>query len=98
MSNEIHTEKKEASRYPVLTMARGAEITIGSRVVLAQDVDRSPDFTANKGEAGCVVDIGSEFVAIKMDNHVAGAEPWSNEVMVGRMYEEDLNDVIESEA
>jgi hypothetical protein len=75
-------------------MSTHTELTIGSRVALAQDIDRFPHFIANKGEMGKVVDVTDDFVSVKMDNHISGAEEWDNEVMVGSMYEEELRDVL----
>lgn len=53
----------------------------GTRVRLARDVDRYPHFIAAAGSVGTVVDIGdANIFAVRIDEHLPGAEEWENEV------------------
>lgn len=53
----------------------------GVVVRLTRDVERFPHFIAPAGSIGEVVDIGDRTVfAVRLDEPVAGAEDWSNEV------------------
>jgi hypothetical protein len=54
----------------------------GSRVRLTQDVDRYPHFVARAGSTGTVVDLGDPQIvlAVRLDEPLAGAEEWHNEV------------------
>lgn len=54
---------------------------VGSRVELTHDVERYPHFVAAAGSTGTVVDIGDPNIyAVRLDEPLAGAEEWSNEV------------------
>lgn len=53
---------------------------VGRRVVLRYDVDRYPDFIAPSGGTGTVVYADMEEIRVRMDQHMAGAEQWDNEV------------------
>jgi len=57
-------------------------IAAGSRVELVVDVDRYPHFIAPRGATGTVVDHGDPQIvlAVRLDEPVAGAEDWDNEV------------------
>lgn len=56
-------------------------ITEGDRVRLRRDVERYPHFIAPAGALGTVVDIGDPAIySVRLDEPVAGAEDWSNEV------------------
>jgi hypothetical protein len=54
----------------------------GTRVALTRDVDRYPHFIAPNGATGTVVDHGdpSIVLAVRLDDRLAGAEDWDNEV------------------
>jgi hypothetical protein len=54
----------------------------GSRVELVVDVDRYPHFVAPAGSTGTVVDHGDPQIvlAVRLDEPLAGAEEWDNEV------------------
>lgn len=45
-----------------------------------REVDRYPDFMAPKGATGVIVMMEPDFIRVKMDQTIAGAEPWDNEV------------------
>jgi hypothetical protein len=55
---------------------------IGSRVELVADVERYPHFIAPAGATGVVVDLGDPGIvlAVRLDEPLAGAEDWRNEV------------------
>jgi len=75
-------------------MSTHTEMKVGSRVALATDVDRFPNFVANKGEMGTVTVMDTDAVYIKMDNHIDGAEEWNNEIGVGEAYGEQVRNVL----
>jgi len=53
----------------------------GTRVALKHDVDRYPHFIAAAGSVGTVVSTGDDRVfAVRLDEPLAGAEDWDNEV------------------
>lgn len=41
-------------------------------------VDRLPDFRVEPGMVGTITEIRHDFISVKMDDHVDGAEPWDN--------------------
>jgi hypothetical protein len=54
---------------------------VGARVRLVHDVERYPHFVALAGATGVVVDVGDpNLYAVRLDEPLAGAEEWSNEV------------------
>ena len=58
---------------------------VGDRVTLRRDVERFPDFIAQAGMTGtvCTVEDGVEgdsLLAVRIDQPIAGAEGWKNEV------------------
>jgi hypothetical protein len=60
--------------------------TVGLRVRLRREVDRYPHFIAPKGATGTVTDIphpdlGWGCIAVRLDQHLPGAETWDNEVL-----------------
>ena len=57
-------------------------LAAGSRVELVVDVDRYPHFVAPAGATGTVVEHGDPGIvlAVRLDEPVAGAEDWDNEV------------------
>ena len=64
-------------------MKIGNDYYRGQRVRLKRDVDRYPSFIAKKGMEGTVVAIPGPDdmnLAVKMDDHIDGAEEWDNEV------------------
>jgi hypothetical protein len=60
-------------------IAKPALPSPGSRVRLMVDVDRYPHFTAPKGATGTVTAHPGIF-AVRLDEPLAGAEDWDNEV------------------
>lgn len=61
-------------------------VRVGTRVRLRRTVDRRPHFLAGAGMIGTITDIGIHAGAIesiwaKMDQHLAGAEEWDNEIL-----------------
>jgi hypothetical protein len=59
---------------------RAGYLHAGKRVVLKRDVDRYPDFIAPAGLTGLIVEMEPDFIRVKMDLPVKGAEQWDNEV------------------
>ena len=59
-----------------------AGFAIGQRVRLRHDVDRFPHFIAAAGSTGTVVDVAGDMsiFAVRLDEPLAGAEEWDNEV------------------
>ena len=57
------------------------KIAEGKRVRLLQNVDRFPHFVARKGITGTVTEVTDQFVSVKMDDHIDGAEEWDNEIV-----------------
>lgn len=53
---------------------------IGTRMTLLHEVWRYPHFAVPKGAAGTVVHSDEWCVALRMDEHIPGAEEWDNEV------------------
>lgn len=56
----------------------------GERVELIRDVDRFPHFIAKGGMVGTVTEATDDLVGVRMDDHLAGAEEWDNEVCWSR--------------
>lgn len=52
----------------------------GARVRLTRDVDRYPHFVAPKGAEGTITKNWDDLIAVKLDEHLEGAEEWDNEV------------------
>jgi hypothetical protein len=65
-------------RYAYLDHA--AVLPVGTRVRLNHDVDRYPHFIAMEGALGTVSQVDERLVCVKMDDNIAGAEEWDNEV------------------
>jgi hypothetical protein len=65
-----------------LAIARRRWVPVGSRVKLLHDEVRYPHFIAPAGALGVVVDVGDPTIelAVRLDEHLEGAEDWSNEV------------------
>lgn len=64
-------------------LGQGGEYYRGQRVRLKRDVDRYPSFIARKGLVGTIVSTpGPDHMnlAVKMDEHLNGAEEWDNEI------------------
>lgn len=49
-------------------------------MVLLRDLDRFPDFSVLEGKTGTVVFADMEEIRVRMDEFIAGAEQWDNEV------------------
>lgn len=47
---------------------------------MKRDVDRYPDFVVPEGMTGVIMELWSDFIRVKMDRPVKGAEPWDNEL------------------
>lgn len=56
-------------------------LTEGTRVVLTRAVERFPFFIARAGMAGTVIEATEDLVSVRMDEHLPGAEEWSNEIV-----------------
>ena len=55
-------------------------LAIGTRVRLTHSVDRFPHFIAPQGAQGTLVISEPAVVAVRLDEHLDGAEEWDNEV------------------
>lgn len=55
-------------------------LTVGTRVRLTRDVERFPYFTASAGALGTVTTAEADLFAVKLDEVIAAAEDWDNEV------------------
>ena len=55
-----------------------AIVGVGDRVELTRDVERFPDFIAPKGWTGTIVECDADFLSLKLDQHLPGAEDWDN--------------------
>lgn len=53
---------------------------VGRRVRLVRSVDRFPDFSVLEGKTGTVVLADMEEIWVRMDEFIAGAEQWDNQV------------------
>jgi hypothetical protein len=66
----------------------------GERFVLIADVERYPHFVAARGSKGTVADVSGGNVSLRLDDPLAGAEEWDNEIVwgdgVGRDFWEDV--------
>lgn len=54
---------------------------VGSRWRLRHNVDRYPHFIAPEGAYGTVTDTYDSNISLKLDEPLAGAEDWDNEVV-----------------
>jgi hypothetical protein len=60
---------------------RGALPAAGARVRLLHDVDRYPHFLAPAGSRGTVAMSDGEIFSVRLDEPLAGAEAWDNEIV-----------------
>lgn len=59
----------------------GAELpAVGDRARLRRGVERFPHFRVEAGASGIVTEASEWLVALRMDDAVAGAEHWDNEL------------------
>ena len=72
-----------------------ALIAHGTRLRLTCDVDRYPHFIAPAGSVGTVVDTSDGVVSVRMDNTIAGAEDWDNEVVWSLRDGDDITAYVE---
>jgi len=56
---------------------------VGDRIQLTTDVDRSMNFTADKGLRGTIVEAREGMIRAKMDEFIPGCEEWDNEIIWG---------------
>jgi len=56
-------------------------MNIGTRLRLTRNVERFPHFIAPKGATGTVTDVTDGNISVLMDDHLAGAEEWDNEIV-----------------
>ena len=54
------------------------KISEGAVVRLLRNVERFPEFICDAGAIGTVVESESDFLRVKMDQHIPGAEEWDN--------------------
>lgn len=54
---------------------------VGSRWKLKRDVDRFPHFVAPAGAEGTITDTYDSNISLRLDEPLAGAEEWDNEVV-----------------
>ena len=59
---------------------------VGARVVTLEPIDRFPHFMVGAGRTGTVSVSDDHTLAVKMDDPIAGAEEWDNEIV---WYEND---------
>jgi hypothetical protein len=52
----------------------------GARFQLTEPVERFPHFLAPAGATGTIVEASEHVISLHMDEYLAGAEPWDNEV------------------
>lgn len=55
--------------------------SVGDRYRLARNVDRYPHFIAPTGATGTITQADGHGIALKLDEHLPGAETWDNEVV-----------------
>lgn len=56
-------------------------VVVGERFALIRDVDRYPHFIAAAGSKGTIVEDSAEAVSLRLDDPLAGAEEWDNEIV-----------------
>lgn len=61
--------------------------TVGTRVRLTRSIDRFPDFIADRGMTGTVIESDAHMFAVRMDAVIEGAEEWDNAVCWSLDYE-----------
>lgn len=61
-------------------MTQQSDIAVGYRFRLFRQVDRFPDFVAPVGLTGVVTTVDDSGVWAQMDQHIAGAEHWNNQI------------------
>lgn len=54
---------------------------VGAKVLFIDAVDRYPHFTVPAGATGTVTNSDDDYYAVKVDQPIAGAEEWDNEVI-----------------
>lgn len=59
---------------------RESDIAVGYRFTLFRQVERFPDFLVPSGLTGVVTAVDASGVWGRMDQHIAGAEQWDNQV------------------
>ena len=64
-------------------LAGGKRVKVGDRVELARDVDRFDAFIAKEGLRGTISEISERCVSVRLDEPLAGAEEWDNNVIWG---------------
>ena len=57
------------------------EMTVGTMVVLNQDIERFPDFMVSAGAVGVVDENEDGIVSVKMNEPIPGCEEWDNCVL-----------------
>jgi hypothetical protein len=57
-----------------------ADVAVGYRFRLFRQVDRFPDFLAPADLTGVVTAVDNNGVRGRIDQHIAGAEPWDNQI------------------
>lgn len=70
-------------------------MTVGTRVKLTHDVDRFPHFIADAGMTGTVSNTDDGVICVKMDEHLAGAEEWGNEIVWSIRDGDRIEDAVE---
>ena len=74
-------------------LAGGKRVKVGDRVELARDVDRYDAFIAREGLRGTISEISENCVSVLLDEPLAGAEEWGNNVIWGSSDQlEEFND------
>jgi hypothetical protein len=63
-----------------MALNNDAVVRDGDRVRLTHDVERYPHFIAPKGATGIVREDGPDLFVVKLDQALAGAEEWENEI------------------
>ena len=78
----LHQAQQEAVEEWIANnvMTQGSDIAPGYRFKLLRDVDRFPNFRAEAGLTGTVTSADESGVWARMDDHVAGAEQWDNQI------------------
>jgi hypothetical protein len=56
-------------------------LPVGTRVRLSNPVDRYPHFIAEAGSLGTVASSDADVLAVELDEPLAGAEDWDNQVL-----------------
>lgn len=59
---------------------KGVHEPVGRRVELVRDVERYPDFIAERGRTGTIVRWEPDMIAVRMDEPLKGSEEWDNQV------------------